>query len=88
MIIFFSLPFQSILTWLHTEADCRVSNTRMFQGQNVEVGTFESQPVREWNLVFDSQNIIQFKIGFHPHGGCHLGYLLPCSSCSAIGQLK
>ena len=61
MIIFFSLPFQTILTWLHTEGDCRVSNTQMFQGQNVEIGTFESQPVRESNLVFDRQNIIQFE---------------------------
>ena len=30
-------------------ADCMVSNTRMFQGQNFEGGTFEGQLVR-WSV--------------------------------------
>ena len=32
--------------WSMSGADCKVSNTRMFQGQSFEGGTFESQLVR------------------------------------------
>ena len=34
---------------LGTGADCKVSNTQMFQGQSFEGGTFESQLVR-WSV--------------------------------------
>ena len=35
--------------WFCAGADCKVSNTRMFQGQSFEGGTFESQLVR-WSV--------------------------------------
>ena len=43
------IPPGRISHHMQTGVDCKVSNTRMFQGQSFEGGTFESQLVR-WSV--------------------------------------